>query len=85
MSHQSLILYTVARLDTRWRDIEDGNGLPVTYWFSTDLHYLAPLLWLIKAASNSLYHDQSVIIKDDILNYLRSGSPLHCTLFAIVW
>src|SRR6266576_2344531 len=29
-SHQSLILYTVARLDTRWRDIEDGNGLPVT-------------------------------------------------------
>src|SRR6266550_9168972 len=30
MSHQSLILYTVARLYTRWRDIEDGNGLPVT-------------------------------------------------------
>src|SRR6266550_77808 len=29
-SHQSLILYMVARLDTRWRDIEDGNGLPVT-------------------------------------------------------
>src|SRR6266550_965648 len=29
-SHQSLILYTVARLDTRWRDNEDGNGLPVT-------------------------------------------------------
>src|SRR6266576_3072194 len=29
-SHQSLLLYTVARLDTRWRDIEDGNGLPVT-------------------------------------------------------
>ncbi len=29
-SHQSLILYTVARLDTRWRDIEDGNGLPIT-------------------------------------------------------
>src|SRR6266576_1768443 len=28
-SHQSLMLYTVARLDTRWRDIEDGNGLPV--------------------------------------------------------
>src|SRR6266576_6318046 len=29
-SHQSLILYTVARLDTGWRDIEGGNGLPVT-------------------------------------------------------
>src|SRR6266576_4420171 len=33
-SHQSLILYTVARLDTRWRDIEDSNGLPVTVSFS---------------------------------------------------
>src|SRR6266576_5309915 len=39
-SHQSLILYTVARLDTRWRDIEDGNGLPVTA-------ALAHLQWLL--------------------------------------
>src|SRR6266576_6761716 len=35
-SHQSLILYTVARLDTRWRDIEDGNGLPINVSFYTD-------------------------------------------------
>ncbi len=38
-SHQSLILYTVARLDTRWRDIEDGNGLPVTLRHSDNLSF----------------------------------------------
>ncbi len=41
-SHQSLILYTVARLDTRWRDIEDGNGLPVTDTLNTACKALFP-------------------------------------------
>src|SRR6266576_3152821 len=56
-SHQSLILYTVARLDTRWRDIEDGNGLPVTHMAQINVGVHVRLKVLVDSVSSAPFLD----------------------------
>jgi len=82
-SHQSLILYTVARLDTRWRDIEDGNGLPVTMWARGRMWCLQPHAdHTLEPQFHPLTHAcHASFSRHPLLLILSHVSPFRCPLF----